>query len=140
MTIIQGITLLFIYVGLVFIIGIIKFNNKIKQKILIILSSIYNCFIGFTDTLTFVLLFGFLTNRSNGSGYSVPDSEASMNFLFGMIILTYYLILLLPLNIFMKKKSEITLKAYLKTNAIATIVGFAIYWGYWFFFDRRRLF
>ena len=36
--------------------------------------------------------------------YEVPESDAGFNMILGIILLTLYIFLLIPLNIFMKKK------------------------------------
>ena len=119
-----------IFFSIVIIIGIIKFDEKIKRKIFIILSAIYNCFIGYIDTPAILLMYGYFSNQPKGSGYSVPDSEIGFNILLGLITMVVYLILLIPINIFMKKKGKIDLKLYMIVNIIATILGIAVFWTF----------
>ena len=119
---------LIVFFSIVIIIGIIKFNEKIKRKIFIILSVIYNCFIGYIDTPIILLMYGYFSNQPKGSGYSVPDSEIGFNILLGLITMVIYLILLIPINIFMKKKGKIDFKLYIIVNIIATILGIAVFW------------
>lgn len=116
-----------IYNLTVFIIGLIKFNENKKRKVLIGLSSIYNALIGYIDTFVFISLYGYFTNRPKGSGYEVPASEAGFNAMLGVITLIIYLVLLVPINIYMKKKSKVNLKVYLIVNSIATVLGIAIF-------------
>ncbi len=124
-----------IYNLTVFIIGLIKFNENKKRKVLIGLSSIYNALIGYIDTFVFISLYGYFTNRPKGSGYEVPESEAGFNAMFGLITLIIYLGLLIPINIYMKKKSKVNLKVYLIVNSIATVLGIAIFW---LFLDKSK--
>lgn len=129
---------LIIYVGIVLIIGLIKFKDDIKKYVLLSLSSIYNCFIGYIDTYVFLLLYGYFANKPKGSGYSVPESEAGFNFFLGLITLSIYLILLVPINWYMKEKGKVNLKTYSFINGIATILGIIIFWV---FLDKnQRLF
>lgn len=129
---------LIIYLCIVIIIGKIKFKEKVKQYSLVILSFIYNCFIGYIDTYVFLLLYGFFINRPNGSGYAVPESEERFNAILGLVTLTIYLLLLIPINIYMKKKGKINKKTYIIANIIATILGIIIFWV---FLDKtKRLF
>ena len=129
---------LIIYIGLVLIIGNINFKENVKKYFFLVLSIIYNCFIGYIDTYVFFLLYGFFTNRPNGSGYEVPKSEAGFNVMLGIITLIIYLILLIPINIYMKKKSKVNTKIYVIINIVATILGFVIFW---IFLDKnQRLF
>ena len=112
-------------------IGLIKFNEKIKTKIMTILSIIYNTVIGYVDTLFFSIIYLFLSNQPKGSSYEVPESDAGFNAMIGIIVLILYLCLLVPLNIFMKKKSDINLKKYIIINGIATSIGIATYCIIW---------
>ena len=113
---------------IVLIIGFIKFDKKIKTKIMIVLSIIYNIAIGYIDTIFFWLIYAFLSNQPKGSSYEVPESDASFNMMLGIILLVLYICVLIPLNIFMKKKSNISTKHYVIINGIATILGVAMYW------------
>ena len=129
---------LIIYIGMVFLIGNIYFKEKVKKYSLLVLSIIYNCFIGYIDTYVFLLLYGFFTNRPNGSGYEVPESEVGFNIVLGIVTVAVYLLLLIPINIYMKKKGKINKKIYVAANIIATIIGIIIFW---LFLDKtQRLF
>ena len=92
---------LIIYIGMVLVIGNINFKEKVKKYSLLVLSIIYNCFIGYIDTYVFLLLYGFFTNRPNGSGYEVPGSEVGFNIVLGIVTVAVYLLLLIPINIYM---------------------------------------
>lgn len=127
-----------VYICLVTIVGMIKFNDKIKKKLLMIFSVIYNSFFGYIDTYFVLLLYGYFANMPKGSGYAVPKSEAGFNFMLGIITLAIYLILLLPINLYMKKKGKIDFKVYVIINTIATLIGFIVFWA---FLDKgQRLF
>lgn len=112
----------------VLIIGFIKFDKKIKTKIMVALSTIYNIAIGYIDTVFLWVIYAFLSNQPKGSSYEVPESEAGFNMILGIILLVLYICLLIPLNIFMRKKSNISIKMYIIINGIATILGIVIYW------------
>lgn len=113
---------------IVLAIGFIKFDKKIKKKIMVGLSTIYNFAIGYIDTLFFLVIYAFLSNQPKGGSYEVPESDAGFNMILGIVLLVLYMCLLIPLNIFMKKKSNISMKHYVIINGIATVLGVAIYW------------
>ena len=121
---------LIIYILVCVIIGLIKFKEKQKKYIMSTLSVIFNGFMGFMDTIFFLLFYMFFSNMPNGSGYEVPESEAGFNAMIGIFLLVVYLLLLLPINIYMKRKGKISTKIYLLMNIIATIIGLGIYWGW----------
>ena len=123
------------YICFVFIVGMINFNNNVKKKILMIFSIIYNSFLGYIDTYFVLLLYGYFTNMPKGSGYEVPESEASFNAMLGIMTLVVYIILLLPINLYMKKKEKINFKVYGMVNIIATLLGFIVFW---IFFDKSK--
>ena len=121
---------LIIYILVCVIIGLIKFKEKQKKYIMSTLSVIFNGFMGFMDTIFFLLFYMFFSNMPKGSGYEVPESEAGFNAMIGIFLLVVYLLLLLPINIYMKRKGKISTKIYLLMNIIATIIGLGIYWGW----------
>ncbi len=112
----------------VLIIGFIKFDKKIKTKIMLALSTIYNIAIGYIDTIFLWLIYAFLSNQPKGSSYDVPESDADFNMMLGIILLVLYICVLIPINIFMKKKSNTSVKGYVIINGIATVFGVAMYW------------
>ena len=112
----------------VLIIGFVKFDKKVKTKIMLALSTIYNIAIGYIDTIFWWLIYAFLSNQPKGSSYVVPESDADFNMMFGIILLVLYICVLIPINIFMKKKANISVKLYVIINGIATAFGIAIYW------------
>lgn len=127
-----------ISICLIYILGLINFKDNIKKKIIMIFSIIYNGFFGYIDTIFAILLYGYFANMPKGSGYEVPKSEAGLNAMLGIITLIIYLILLLPINFYMKKKGGIKFKVYATINIIATLFGFIIFW---IFLDKsKRLF
>lgn len=103
---------------------------------LLVLSVIYNGFIGYIDTYVILLLYGYFANMPKGSGYEVPESEAGFNAILGLVTLTIYLLLLIPINIYMKKKGRISKKTYIIANIIATILGIIIFWV---FLDKNKI-
>ena len=80
-------------------IGLINFNEKIKAKIMVILSIVYNIAIGYADTVFFSIIYLFLSNQPKGSSYEVPESDSGFNAMIGIIVLIIYICLLVPLNI-----------------------------------------
>lgn len=120
----------------VLVIGFIKFDKKIKKKIMLVLSTIYNIAMGYVDTVFLLVTYAFLSNQPKGSSYEVPESDAGFNMILGIILLTLYIFLLIPLNIFMKKKSNTSMKYYVIINGIATILGVIIYW---IFLDKTKI-
>ena len=112
----------------VLIIGFVKFDKKVKTKIMLALSTIYNIAIGYIDTIFWWLIYAFLSNQPKGSSYDVLESDADFNMMFGIILLVLYICVLIPINIFMKKKANISVKLYVIINGIATALGVAIYW------------
>lgn len=130
--------ILAIYVSFVLIVivfGVLKYDDKIKKKIIIMLSCIYNIFIGYIDTVFVLLIYMFMTNHPKGNGYEVPKSDAGINMIIGIIILIIYLLLVIPLNVFMKKKTKINIRIYFFINLVATIIGISIYW---IFLDKTK--
>ena len=95
---------------------------------MLVLSTIYNIAIGYIDTIFWWLIYAFLSNQPKGSSYEVPESDIGFNMMIGIILLGLYICILIPLNIFMKKKSNISMKRYVIINGIATALGVAIYW------------
>lgn len=111
----------------VLIIGFVKFDKKVKTKIMLALSTIYNIAIGYIDTIFWWLIYAFFSNQPKGSSYDVPESDADFNMMLGIILLILYICVLIPINIFMKKKANISVKLYVIINGIATAFGIAIY-------------
>ena len=127
-----------IYICFALIFAKLNFKKNLKKYMLLVLSVIYNGFIGYIDTYVILLLYGYFANMPKGSGYEVPESEAGFNAILGLVTLTIYLLLLIPINIYMKKKGKINKKTYIIANIIATILGIIIFWV---FLDKnKRLF
>ena len=124
-----------ISITIIYVIGHLNFTDNIKKKILTIFSIIYNGFFGYIDTIFFILLFEYFANRPKGVNYEVPSSEAGFNAMLGIITLLIYISLLLPINLYMKKKSKINTKIYLIISMIPTIIGITIYW---IFLDKKQ--
>lgn len=116
------------YILICVIIGLINFKEKTKKYVMSTLSVIFNGFMGFMDTIFFLLIYMFFSNMPNGRGYEVPESEAGFNAMIGMFLLVVYLLLLLPINIYMKRKGKLSTKVYVLMNILATIIGLGIYW------------
>ena len=91
---------------IIMIAGNLKYNKKIKKVIMIILSIIYNGIIGVISPL---LCFGILC-----------ITEVNYIWIFCSIIV--FIILLLPLNIFMKRKGNINKYIYIIANVVAFLI------------------
>lgn len=124
-----------IYIGICLVVGHIKFAEKVKRHILGFLSVIYNAFLGYGNTILVLILYGYFSNQPKGSAYYIPENEAGMNAMFGVITLIIYLLILIPINIFFKKKSKITTKIYTIMSTIATVIGTLVYW---IFLDKSK--
>lgn len=135
MIVLYTILVIIISITIIYVVGNLKFNDNIKKKILTFFSIIYNGFFGYIDTIFFILLFEYFTNRPKGINYEVPSSEIGFNAMLGIIILLIYISLLLPINLYMKKKSKINTKIYLISSIISTIIGIAIFW---IFLDKKQ--
>lgn len=119
---------LIIYIVICVIIGLINFKEKLKKYIMSTLSVIFNGFMGFIDTIFFILFYMFFSNQPKGSAYYVPESEAGLNAMIGIFLLIVYLLILLPINIYMKRKGKISTRVYIIMSVLATLVGLGIYW------------
>ena len=138
MTILYVCGILLLFILAILFIGIMSFNEQVKKYTMTVASVIYNGFMGYIDTIVLLIIYGFFTNRPNGSGYDVPKTEFAFNVFIGIIILIIYLVLLIPINIYMKKKGKIDSKAYTIVSLIATAFGAIIFW---IFLDKgQRLF
>ena len=91
---------------IIMIAGNLKYNKKIKKVIMIILSIIYNGIIG---VISPVLCFGILC-----------ITEVNYIWIFCSIIV--FIILLVPLNIFMKRKGNINKYIYIIANVVAFLI------------------
>ena len=91
---------------IIMIAGNLKYNKKIKKVIMIILSIIYNGIIGVISQL---LCFGILC-----------ITEVNYIWIFCSIIV--FIILLVPLNIFMKRKGNINKYIYIIANVVAFLI------------------
>lgn len=106
MTILYVCGILLLFILAILFIGIMPFNEQVKKYTMTVASVIYNGFMGYIDTIVLLIIYGFFTNRPNGSGYDVPKTEFAFNVFIGIIILIIYLVLLIPINIYMKKKRK----------------------------------
>ncbi len=91
---------------IIMIAGNLKYNKKIKKVIMIILSIIYNGIIGVISPL---LCFGILC-----------ITEVNSIWIFCSIIV--FIILLVPLNIFMKRKGNRNKYIYIIANVVAFLI------------------
>ena len=136
MTILYVCGILLLFILTILFIGIMSFKEQVKKYTMTVASVIYNGFMGYIDTIVLLIIYGFFTNRPNGSGYDVPKTEFAFNVFIGIIILIIYLVLLIPINIYMKKKGKIDSKAYTIVSLIATAFGAIIFL---IFFEKRQI-
>ena len=78
------------FLTVVLIIGFIKSDKKLKKKVMLVLSTIYNIAMGYIDTIFLLVTYAFLSNQPKGSSYEVPESDAGFNMILGIILLTLY--------------------------------------------------
>ncbi len=99
----------------IFIIGKLKQNEKIRMKILLLLIFLYNCLVGKASFLAFyIIIFSTLFFNS---------------FMLSTIIIgLYFLLLLVPINIYVKRKIAISWKKYVLINMISFLIGACILW------------
>lgn len=116
-----------IYIAFCFFLGSLKFDRSRKKHIMIVLSVIYNFSLGFMSVLAFELIYAFFVNQPKGSGYYIPASEYSFNISLGIIGLTICLLLILPINFYFKKKSELKVRAYFGISLAVAIIGCLFY-------------
>lgn len=128
MTIFKVLIILIVFIISTFVLGKIKIKDKIKKYILGTISVLYNGFVGFIDTYAFIIIWSFLANMPKGKGYEFPESERGFNFAIGLIIAFVYIILVIPINIYARRKGKIDKKIYTAINIIATIIGIALFW------------
>ena len=95
---------LIIPILVIIIAGMVKYNEKIKQRIMCIFAFLYNFAIGVFDSL-------------------IAFAISSMRFSEGLRHFIIYMIFLIPINIFMKKKGKISLGIYLTIMITATVLG-----------------
>lgn len=99
----------------IFIIGKLKLNGKLKKILLLTITFLYNCFIGNASFIAFyIIIFSTLFFNS---------------FILSTIIIgLYFLLLLIPINIYVKRKVDINWKKYVVINVIGFLVGACILW------------
>ena len=125
-----ALTIVVLYIFICFIASSLKYDEKTKKDLILSLSIFYNAFWGFADMIVIPAIYGFLINRPNSSAYEVPNSEWGMNFFIGFILLGIYITLLVPINMYMLKKSKMRKRTYLIANLCATILGIITFLGY----------
>lgn len=103
-----GMTLV-IPVLVIIVAGMVKYNEKIKNRVMCILAFLYNFAIGLFNFFMFLASF-YHPKFSKGLGYLIS-----------------YLIFLIPINIFMKKKGKIRLGIYLTIIIIAMVLGYIVF-------------
>lgn len=105
---------LFIPLFIILCIGNFVYNKKIKKIILFILSIIYNGIVGFIGFLLSFCLVALFTDILSAK-------------IIYLIILVVFLLILVPINIFIIKKSELNAILYIILNIIIFVLGFSFY-------------
>ena len=88
-----ALTIVVLYIFICFIASSLKYDEKTKKDLILSLSIFYNVFWGFADMIVIPAIYGFLTNRPNGSAYEVPNSEWGMNFFIGSLFYWVFILL-----------------------------------------------
>lgn len=89
-----------------------KSNEKLKNTLFLISALVYNFTIGFFSFLTFLCISWSMINYENYIEIT-------------MIII--FIILLIPLNIYLKKKSKVSIILYIILNVLSYILGYELY-------------
>jgi len=97
---------------IIMVAGNLKYNEKVKKIVMLILSMVYNGIVGFISPIFCVCTFFLMGGLTK----------------FGLVILIFiYIIILLPLNIFMKRKGKVNIFLYVIINIAIFILGIYIY-------------
>lgn len=120
----MGVFLLIIFLITIALVGAIEIIHKenIERNLILIFSIIYNFIMGFCSWIIFFSVI-FLWLMFFGEMKSTP-------LLWGVCIIIIFLtfiILILPLNIKMKKKLNISIIKYIILSIIVFILGFALF-------------
>lgn len=99
----------------IFIIGKLKLNEKVKRKILLLLVFLYNCLIGDASLIAFYFIF-----------FSIVFFNSFI--LSTIVIGLYFLLLIVPINIYAKRKIDMSWKKYILINVIGFLIGACILW------------
>lgn len=115
------------------IVGTINFNKKIKKNIFIIASAIYNGIWGLLDIKIFKVMFLYISNTPKDSlkmafgEYVAPEANWMTNIFIGLcMVLIYFYGFMIPVNMYMREKSELKTKNYLEIVAVSTLAGILI--------------
>lgn len=128
----QIITGALICILFIVIIGLINFNEKVKKIILWLFSIIYNaCFGFFIDWImiwSYRQSVNYLPKLPRNMELTISASDMLFQISFCVVSILIYTALLIPINIYMKKKSKINTKVYVISNIIAKLIGIIIYY------------
>lgn len=87
-------------------------NEKLKKRLFFISSIVYNFTIGF---FSFLIFLGISWSMMNYKNY------------IEIAIILIFIVLLVPLNIYLKKKSKMNIILYFILNALSYILGYGLY-------------
>mgnify|MGYP001863093060 CR=1 FL=1 len=87
-------------------------NENLRKKLFFISANVYNFTIGF---FSFLIFLGISWSMMNYKNY------------IEIAIILIFIVLLVPLNIYLKKKSKMNIILYLILNALSYILGYGLY-------------
>lgn len=99
----------------IIIIGELHINNKVKKVFLMLLSFLYNTFLGLA---TFIAMFIIAFSTAFFDAFS----------LIMIIIGILFLIFLLTINIYIYKKTNVNIILYLILNVVCFFIGLGFLW------------
>ena len=101
--------------------------RKIMRGIMWGLQVIFNTFIFYWTTTIITLVIMFMKNQPKGYGYAVPESEASLHFIMGLVVLIIYLHILILTNWGFYKISGLVVRKYLIITIVEFFVGISLF-------------
>ena len=106
---------LLILIILIIIIGELHLNIKLKKILLLILSFLYNTLLGLAMWFSIFI---------------IPPLTVFLNlFTVAMIIIgVSFLMFLIPINMYVKRKVKINIIVYIILNIIGFLIGFCLLW------------
>lgn len=103
----------FIFTIILFwLLGVLPYDEKIKERVMKIYNAIYNLIFGFYDFL-FLCIFSFI--------YAGSKTSDIIEFII------IYLLLLIPINALFKVRGKINIRKYLIISVASTLIGIATY-------------
>lgn len=119
----RGFIITIVYIMFCIFLGSINCDKVFKKYSMIALSFVYNFFVGKESLLLLQMMYFFFINLPKGPGYYVPESDRIVNMILGTLTLIICLLLLIPINIYFKKKSDLNMKQYLMISFFSGVIG-----------------